>query len=25
MTEGHPMSRFDELLPWNWSKIRVNH
>jgi transposase len=19
MTDGHPMSRFDELLPWNWT------
>src|SRR6516162_4009015 len=25
MTDGHPMSRLDELLPWNWSKMRVNH
>ena len=25
MTEGHPMSRLDELLPWNWSKIHVTH
>jgi transposase len=23
MTEGHPMSRIDELLPWNWPKIPV--
>jgi len=23
MTEGHPMRRLDELLPWNWSKIAV--
>jgi hypothetical protein len=21
MTEGHPMSRLDELLPWNWPKM----
>jgi transposase len=20
MTDGHPMSRLDELLPWNWAK-----
>ncbi len=19
MTNGHPMSRIDELLPWNWT------
>jgi hypothetical protein len=25
MTDGHPMRRFDELLPWNWSKMHVNH
>jgi transposase len=25
MTDGHPKSRLDELLPWNWSKMRVNH
>ena len=23
MTEGHPMSQLDELLPWNWPKMRV--
>jgi hypothetical protein len=23
MTEGHPMSRLDELLPWNWPKMPV--
>jgi transposase len=25
MTDGHPMSRLDDLLPWNWPKIAVNH
>ena len=25
MTYGHPMSRLDDLLPWNWPKMRVNH
>ena len=24
MTNGHPMSRIDELLPWNWPKSPVN-
>ncbi len=24
MTDGHSMSRLDELLPWNWPKIPVN-
>ena len=25
MTEDHPMSRLDDLLPWNWPKVRVKH
>ena len=25
MTGGHPMSRIDDLLPWNWSKTHVRH
>jgi transposase len=25
MTEGHPMSRLDELLPWNCPKMPVKH
>jgi hypothetical protein len=25
MTNGYPMSRFDDLLPWNWPKTHVNH
>jgi transposase len=24
MTNGHPMSRIDELVPWNWPKSPVN-
>src|SRR5207253_2445865 len=24
MTEDHRMSRLDDLLPWNWPKVRVN-
>jgi hypothetical protein len=23
MTEGHPMRRLDELLPWNWSNTKT--
>ncbi|MEQ9190989.1 MAG: transposase domain-containing protein, partial [Alphaproteobacteria bacterium] len=23
MTDGHPMSRIDELLPWNWTASTV--
>jgi hypothetical protein len=25
MTEGHPISRLDDLLPWNWPKMGVKH
>jgi transposase len=25
MTDGHPMSRLDDLLPWNWRKMGVKH
>ena len=25
MTDGHPMSRLDDFLPWNWPKMRINH
>jgi hypothetical protein len=21
MSNGHPMSQLDELLPWNWSRL----
>ena len=24
MTDGHPMSRLDDLLPWNWTPTPVN-
>jgi hypothetical protein len=24
MTHGHPMSRLDDLLPWNWTPTAVN-
>jgi hypothetical protein len=24
MTDGHPMSRLDDLLPWNWTPTSVN-
>ncbi len=24
MVDGHPMSRLDDLLPWNWSPTSVN-
>ncbi len=24
MTYGHPMSRIDDLLPWNWTPTTVN-
>jgi hypothetical protein len=23
MSNGHPMSRLDELLPWNWSQLHA--
>jgi hypothetical protein len=23
MTNGHPMSRLDELLPWNWTQLKA--
>jgi hypothetical protein len=25
MTDGHSMSRLEELLPWNWRKTYVNN
>ncbi len=24
MVDGHPVSRLDDLLPWNWSPAPVN-
>ncbi len=24
MVDGHPMSRLDDLLPWNWTPTSVN-
>ncbi len=24
MVDGHPMSRLDDLLPWNWTPTPVN-
>jgi hypothetical protein len=24
MTDGHPVTRLDDLLPWNWSPTSVN-
>ena len=24
MSEGHPMNRLDDLLPWNWTQMPVN-
>ena len=23
MTNGHPMSRLDDLLPWNWTQLKA--
>jgi hypothetical protein len=23
MSNGHPMNRLDELLPWNWERLRA--
>jgi hypothetical protein len=25
MSDGHPMSQLDDLLPWNWQKTLVRH
>jgi hypothetical protein len=23
LSSGHPMSQLDELLPWNWGRLRA--
>jgi transposase len=23
LSDGHPMSRLDELLPWNWGRLQA--
>jgi len=23
VSDGHPMSRLDELLPWNWAQLKA--